>query len=441
MAAPHDDDQALPALSEVERLDEKLVEPTSPTYANTEVDDVHAGLIFPTDEERANLRRVADSLPWNAYLIAFVELSERFSYYGSSVVFTNFIQQTLPPGSHTGAGGTDGQSGALGLGQRTATGLTTFYQFWTYVTPLLGAYIADAHWGRFNTVCFAVVVALVGHVILIISAIPGVIEHRSAFGAFLVGMIITGLGTGLFKSNISPLIAEQYKPTKQFVITTKSGERVIVDPSLTISRMYMYFYLFINIGAVVGQIGMTYSEKYVGFWLSYTLPTIVFLLCPIILYIGRHRYTRTPPTGSVFSTALRLWMFAARGRWSFNPVKTLRNLQADDFWENAKPSRFNEKERPKWMIFDDQWVDEVRRGFKACAVFCWFPIWWMTYNQINNNLLSQAATMDTHGLPNDILSNLDPLALIIFIPICDLLIYPALRRAGLRFSADRKSVV
>ena len=58
----------------------------------------------------------------------------------------------------------------------------------------------------------------------------------------------------------------------------------------------------------------------------------------------------------------------------------------------------------------------------------------LTYNQLNNNLTSQAATMVTNGVPNDVLSNLDPFALIIFIPICDLLIYPALRRAGINFS-------
>jgi hypothetical protein len=33
--------------------------------------------------------------------------------------------------------------------------------------------------------------------------------------------------------------------------------------------------------------------------------------------------------------------------------------------------------------------------------------------------------MTTNGLPNDVLSNLDPLALIIFIPICDLLVSTA----------------
>ncbi|KAF8638638.1 hypothetical protein AX17_002063, partial [Amanita inopinata Kibby_2008] len=235
--------------------DEKL---STPEY---ELDGIHDGLEFPTEEERATLRRVSDSIPWAAYLIAIVELAERFSFYGSSVVFTNFIQQPLPPGSHTGAGFFGNVSGALGLGQQASTGLTTFYQFWCYVTPLLGAWIADTHLGRFNTICVAVVIALVGHIILIVSAVPGVIEHKSAIGAFAVALIVTGFGTGLFKSNISPLVAEQYRRTKLFVKTTKSGERVIVDPVLTVSRVYMYFYLFINIGALIGQITMAYSEK------------------------------------------------------------------------------------------------------------------------------------------------------------------------------------
>lgn len=42
--------------------------------------------------------------------------------------------------------------------------------------------------------------------------------------------------------------------------------------------------------------------------------------------------------------------------------------------------------------------------------------------------------MSTHGVPNDVLSNLDPFALIICIPIFDLFIYPAMRRVGLNFT-------
>lgn len=46
--------------------------------------------------------------------------------------------------------------------------------------------------------------------------------------------------------------------------------------------------------------------------------------------------------------------------------------------------------------------------------------------------------MTTNGLPNDVLGNLDPFALLIFIPICDRLIYPALARANIRFTPLKK---
>ncbi|KAF8139291.1 peptide transporter PTR2A [Mycena galopus ATCC 62051] len=405
-----------------------------------EVDGIHDGLVCPTEEELATLRRVGDAIPWNAYLIAIVELAERFSYYGAGVVFTNFIQYPLPVGSHTGAGLFDGQSGALGKGKEESHSLILFSQRHSgqhaaNLTPFAGAYIADVHLGRFDTISVGVAISLLGHIILIISAVPGVIEHPdTALVIFLVALMTVGLGTGLFKANISPLVAEQYRRTKPFVITIASGEQVIVDPALTVSRIYMYFYLMINVGSLFGQVLMTYCEKYVGFWLAFTAPTVAFLLCPIILFMGRKRYVRSPPTGSVFATFVRLLRFASKGRWNPNPVRTWRNLTAPDFWDAAKPSRILPAARPSWMTFDDEWVDEVRRGSSACAVFAWFPIYWLTASQLNNNLISQAATLTTNGMPNDLLSNLDPLVLVLCIPLCDFFLYPALQRRRIRYT-------
>ncbi|KAK7049259.1 hypothetical protein VNI00_005860 [Paramarasmius palmivorus] len=420
------------------------VDSSSGKYSSSEepeLDGIHDGLVFPTEEEKATLRRVPDKIPWTAFLIAIVEMAERFSYYGSTVVFVNFIQQPLPEGSRTGAGFEHTRSGALGRDQRTSTGLNTFYQFWAYMCPLIGGYVADTKLGRFNTIYVGIGIAFVGHLVLVVSAIPGVIEkNNAAMATFVLGMIITGLGTGFFKANISPLVAEQYRRNKLFVITEKSGERVIVDPAQTISRIYMLFYLTTNIGSLIGessrQICMVYAENYVGFWLAFTLPTIVFLICPAVLFFGRKRYIRSPPTGSVLAKAILLWRFAAKGKWSLNPVKTFHNLTSESFWDDAKPSRQTQK--PHWMTFDDQWVDEVRRGLKACSVFLWYPIYWLTYGQINHNLTSQAATMDTKGLPNDIMTNLNPFSLIILIPICDYVIYPALRRWGIRWTSLKK---
>lgn len=247
-----------------------------------------------------------------------------------------------------------------------------------------------------------------------------------------------GIGTGSFKPNISPLIAEQLEARSLSIKTLPSGEKVIVDPSVTQSRVYHYFYLFINIGSLLGQVGMVYCEKYVGFWLAFLLPTILLCICPLVVWYARDKYIRTPPEGSVLGNAFKLFFLGNKGRWSLNPLETYRCLNDGTFWTRIKPSAISQTQRPSWMTFNDDWVDEVRRGFAACSVFCWIPLYLVTYNQLNNNLTSQAALLELHGLPNDVLSNLDPLALITLIPICDIIIYPLLRRFKINFTPIKK---
>lgn len=307
--------------------------------------------------------------------------------------------------------------------------------------PLLGAYMADEHWGRYKTICISIVVAIVGHITLVISAIPPVITNQSAcFGVFMLGLIIMGLGTGGFKPNISPLVVEQIPLTTIIVKSLASGENVIVDPTITQSRIYHYFYLFINIGALIGQIGMVYAEKYVGFWLSFLLPTIAFLLTPLIMWWGRKRYRQKPPSGSVASKAFKVVFLALRGRWSINPYLFWKNTHDGTMWASVKPSNIPRDQQPAWMTFDDAWVDEIRRGFAACAVFTWYPLYWLTYGQLTNNFTQQATTMTLNGVPNDVVSNLDPLALIIFIPICDQFLYPGLEKWASNSLRSRRSL-
>lgn len=210
--------------------------------------------------------------------------------------------------------------------------------------PILGAWVADEFLGRLKTVQASIIFALIGHVILFVSSVPAMINHpHGALACFSIGMVIFGIGVGGFKyayffpflppnitltdpkprrSNIAPLIAEQYKENKLFVRTLpKTGERVIVDPAQTITRIFLYFYFVINIGALVGSIAMVYAEKYVGFWFSYLLPTLMFLFCPVVLFVCRNKYRVTPPTGSVLGNAIKVWSLAVRASWSWNLVE------------------------------------------------------------------------------------------------------------------------
>lgn len=151
---------------------------------------------------------------------------------------------------------------------------------------------------------------------------------------------------------------------------------------------------------------MVYAERYVGFWLSFLLPTIMFMFCPVVLLVFHKKYNLREPTDSVFGKFLLLTKHACKDGG-------YKHIGKETFWTRVKPSVTANK--PKWMTFDDAWVDEISRGVKACSVFLFYPLWWLAYNQIDNNLVSQAATMSLHGVPNDLLNNMNPLAIIIMV--------------------------
>lgn len=105
------------------------------------------------------------------------------------------------------------------MGQRASTGLSTckfswtfgsssltdnYYctvnTFWCYVTPIVGAWIADEFLGRLATIQGAIAFAMVGHIIIIISAIPQVIVHpNGSIACFAIGLVVFGIGVGGFK--------------------------------------------------------------------------------------------------------------------------------------------------------------------------------------------------------------------------------------------------
>ena len=67
-----------------EKQARKLGVPGEVSDSASDIDD--DGVEYPTAEEVKTLRRVAGTIPWSAFTVAFVELCERFAYYGTTVV-------------------------------------------------------------------------------------------------------------------------------------------------------------------------------------------------------------------------------------------------------------------------------------------------------------------------------------------------------------------
>lgn len=301
---------------------------------------------LPTEEETKTLRKVAGSLPLVSFTLCLVEFAERASYYGAKTVFSNFIQFKLPEGMYlsngvvrkstnateggNGAGapprGTQKTAGALGMGLQASSGLTLLFLFLSYVIPIFGGWWADVHIGRYKAICVGVLICGVAHIIQVIGAIPSVLQKGTANAAapFIIGLLLLSFGAGIFKPNVSPLILDQTPHKKAYTKTLESGERVIVDPEATTSRIMLLFYGFVNVGAFF-MLATTYSEKYVGFWLSFLLAGIIYLLLPILLLVMYKKTYKRPPAGSsevsrafkIIGTALRQnnFQFWRKGFW------------------------------------------------------------------------------------------------------------------------------
>ncbi|CAF1238973.1 unnamed protein product [Rotaria sordida] len=193
----------------------------------------------PTAEELSTLEHISDHIPLAAWLIVVCEFCERFAFYGLSGLWQNYIQFPLPTKNET-------QPGALDRGQQTATALTMFFRFFAYITPIAGAILADQLWGKYKTIMISCAIYMIGLVVLLLTSIPPAIDKGIAFPGLIVAMIIIGTGTGGVKSNVSPLMAEQYSRTKP-IITVIKGKRKIIDPSVTMQSMFNWFYWAINI--------------------------------------------------------------------------------------------------------------------------------------------------------------------------------------------------
>lgn len=230
----------------------------------------------------------------------------------------------------------------------------------------MGAIVSDQYLGKYRTIVLFAGFYLAGLATLFITSLPYSIEHGTAFFGLVVSMFLIGLGTGGIKSNVSPLIAEQITEDRPKIRLLKTGERVIVDPGLTVERVFFVFYACINIGSL-GSIATTNLELHLGFWSAYLLALCMFVLCFVVLVGGRKHYVVRPPQGSVIVDSLRVIYLAVKGRTGL---------------DGAKPSIRRKLGLHANVPWNDQFVDELKKALAACKVFLFFPVYWMVFNQV-----------------------------------------------------------
>lgn len=174
--------------------------------------------------------------PAGLYVLFFVEMWERFSYYGMRAILTLFLAAPIILGSP--------QSGYGWSNAETLSFYGTYTMF-VYLTSIPGGWIADKFIGQKRAVMLGGLLLCAGHGILAIDA----------QWAFFTGLVLIVVGVGFLKPNISTMVGGLYK---------QGDDRR--------DKGFYIFYIGINMGAflgalIVGAVAAKYGWHY-GFGLA-----------------------------------------------------------------------------------------------------------------------------------------------------------------------------
>lgn len=254
-------------------------------------------------------RQVVETHPPGLFLLFFVEMWERFSYYGMRAILVPYLITTTlaqvqqgvywGPASLVGHAVSQPEIGAVsgtaalvgyeqlrqdieaaanpgrGWAEGDANLLYGWYTGLAYLLPLIGGYVADKLLGTHRSVLVGGIVIALGHIVLAISGLGDLAHSQLGLSIFIGGLALIVIGTGYFKPCVSVMVSQLYPPG--------DARR---DTAFTI------FYMGINLGALLcNYVTGTLGEK-VGWHWGFGAAA-VGMLAGLGLYIwGRPRYLR-----------------------------------------------------------------------------------------------------------------------------------------------------
>jgi POT family proton-dependent oligopeptide transporter len=183
--------------------------------------------------------------PWALAHIFFVEMWERFSFYGMQGILLLYMYYSVT-------------QGGLGMPEVVATGIVGAYGGTVYLSTIVGAWIADRLLGSERVLFYSAIVIMAGHVAL--ALLPG-------YWGLGVGLILVAFGSGGLKANATAVVGTLYSP--------QDARR---------DAGFSLFYLGINLGAFLGPILTGWAQVTWGFHAG-------FLLAAIGMAVGLTQYS------------------------------------------------------------------------------------------------------------------------------------------------------
>jgi POT family proton-dependent oligopeptide transporter len=165
------------------------------------------------------------------------------------------------------------------MNEAEATARVHLFNGAVYLTPFLGALLADVFLGKYMTIMLLSLVYCAGHAAL---ACMGVFGHSPAW--MMAGLGLIALGSGGIKPCVSAHVGDQFG----------------VRNAHLLPRIFNWFYFSINIGAFVSMLLTPWLLEWHGPHWAFGVPGVLMALATLVFWMGRHRFIHVPPGGRRF---------------------------------------------------------------------------------------------------------------------------------------------
>ncbi|XP_031147589.1 solute carrier family 15 member 1 [Sander lucioperca] len=351
--------------------------------------------------------------PISIFFIVVNEFCERFSYYGMRAVLVLYFKYFLR------------------WDDDFATTIYHTFVALCYLTPILGAIVADSWLGKFKTIVYLSIVYTLGQVVMAISAIHDMIDKNMDgtpdnmtlhVALSMVGLILIALGTGGIKPCVAAFGGDQFQEHQE-------KQR---------STFFSIFYLSINAGSLLSTIitpilraqecGIHTQQK--CYSLAFGVPAALMVVALIVFIVGSGMYTKTAPQGNILVKVCKCIGFAIKNRFRHRGSEYPKRTH----WMDWAEEKYN-----KLLIA------QVKMVVRVLFLYIPLPMFWALFDQQGSRWTLQATTMDGNfgilTIQPDQMQTVNPILILVFVPFVDSVIYPLIAKCKLNFTPLKRMTV
>ncbi|KZV41611.1 hypothetical protein F511_15380 [Dorcoceras hygrometricum] len=363
------------------------------------------------------------------------ECCERLAYYGMSTNLIDYFTNQLNQPSATASKNLSNWSGTC------------------YITPLIGAFLADAYLGRYWTIATFSIIYVIGMTLLTISAsAPGLRptcygkDVCSATGsqtaACFVALYLVALGTGGIKPCVSSYGADQFDDADENEKVHKGS-------------FFNWFYFSINIGALIASSVVVWIQVNIGWGWGFGIPAVTMAIAVTSFFLGTRLYRYQKPGGSPLTRLCQVFIASLRKYRVRVPVdkallyettdtesaivgsRKLEHTNEFSFFDKAAvetQTDHNKGTINPWRLCTVTQVEELKGIIRLLPIWATGIIFSTVYGQMSNLFVLQGGYMDTRvgqsniKIPEASLSLFDTLSVIFWVPVYDRIIIRTTRR-------------